>query len=64
MNHQSDQLIGIISAVRKRRNLLIVLRGLAIAVATMAAMLVIAALAAYRFASAPPRSCHCESSLS
>ncbi|MCI0392888.1 MAG: hypothetical protein MOB07_29505 [Acidobacteria bacterium] len=49
MNHQSDQLIGIISAVRKRRNLLTVLRGLAITIAITAAMLVIAALAAYRF---------------
>src|SRR5882672_894075 len=49
MNNRSDQLIGIISAVRKRRNLLIVLRGLAITIAATAAMLVITALAAYRF---------------
>jgi NADH:ubiquinone oxidoreductase subunit K len=49
MNDRSDQLIGIIGAVRKRRNLLIVLRGLAITISTTAAMLVIAALAAYRF---------------
>ena len=27
MNHRSDQLLGVIGAVRKRRNLLIVLRG-------------------------------------
>ncbi|MGH9769964.1 MAG: DUF4175 family protein, partial [Blastocatellia bacterium] len=49
MNHRSDQLLGIISAARKRRNLLIVLRGLAITIAVTAAMLIIAALAAYRF---------------
>ncbi|HEV2669077.1 MAG TPA: DUF4175 family protein, partial [Blastocatellia bacterium] len=49
MNHRSDQLIDVISAVRKRRNLLIVLRGLAITVATTASMLVITGLAAYRF---------------
>src|SRR5262249_5161071 len=49
MNHRSEQLIGIISAARKRRNLLTVLRGLAITIVVTAAMLVIAALAAYRF---------------
>src|SRR5215475_6292327 len=49
MNDRSDQLIGVIGAVRKRRNLLIVLRGLAITIAATAAMLVIAGLAAYRF---------------
>src|SRR5262245_14535012 len=49
MNHQSDQLIGVIGAVRKRRNLLIVLRGLAITIAATAALLVITGLAAYRF---------------
>src|SRR5262245_43182515 len=49
MNHQSDQLVGIISAARKRRNLLIVLRGLAITFTAIAATLIIAALAAYRF---------------
>src|SRR5262245_42105840 len=49
MNNQGDQLFGIISAVRKRRNLLTVMRGLAITIATTAAMLVIAGLAAYRF---------------
>src|SRR5262249_9613629 len=49
MNHRSEQLIGIISAVRKRRNLLTVLRGLAITIVVTAAMLVIAGLAAYRF---------------
>src|SRR5262245_49250693 len=49
MNHRSDQLFSIISAVRKRRNLLIVLRGLAIAIAVTAAMLVITGLAAYRY---------------
>ena len=48
MNHRSDQLLGVIGAVRKRRNLLIVLRG-AITVAATAAMLVITGLAAYRF---------------
>src|SRR5215470_5857403 len=49
MNHRSEQLIDIISAVRKRRNLLIVLRGLAITIVVTAAMLVITGLAAYRF---------------
>src|SRR5262245_54554406 len=49
MNHRSDQLFGVIGAVRKRRNLLIVLRGLAITIAATAAMLVITGLAAYRF---------------
>ncbi len=49
MNHRSDQLSGIISAVRKRRNLLIILRGLAMTIVVTAAMLVIAGLAAYRF---------------
>src|SRR5215475_11652998 len=49
MNHQGNQLSGIISAVRKRRNLLNVLRGLAITIVVTAAMLVIAAFAAYRF---------------
>src|SRR5215475_6715333 len=49
MNNQSDQLTGVISAVRRRRNLLIVLRGLAITIAATAATLLIAALAAYRF---------------
>src|SRR5215510_5835289 len=49
MNHRSEPLIGIISAVRKRRNLLTVLRGLAITIVVTAAMLVIAGLAAYRF---------------
>ncbi|MBO0857079.1 MAG: DUF4175 family protein, partial [Chloracidobacterium sp.] len=49
MNNQSDQLTGVISAVRRRRNLLIVLRGLAITITATAAMLLIAALAAYRF---------------
>src|SRR5262245_40531718 len=49
MNNQGDQLFGIISAVRKRRNLLTVLRGLAITIVATAAMLVIAGLAAYRF---------------
>src|SRR5215813_11846799 len=49
MNHRSDQLSGIISAVRKRRNLLTVLRGLSITIVVTAAMLVIAGLAAYRF---------------
>ena len=49
MNHRSDQLLGVIGAVRKRRNLLIVLRGVAITVVATAAMLVITGLAAYRF---------------
>ncbi|HEY8460717.1 MAG TPA: hypothetical protein VIM99_10075, partial [Blastocatellia bacterium] len=49
MNNRSEQLTGVISAVRRRRNLLIVLRGAAITIAVTAAMLVIAALAAYRF---------------
>jgi uncharacterized protein DUF4175 len=49
MNHRSDQLLGVIGAVRKRRNLLIVLRGLAITIAATAALLVITGLAAYRF---------------
>ncbi|HEY6401420.1 MAG TPA: DUF4175 family protein, partial [Blastocatellia bacterium] len=49
MNNRSEQLTDVISAVRKRRNLLIVLRGAAITIAATAAMLVIAALAAYRF---------------
>ncbi len=49
MNHRSGQLFGIISAARKRRNLLIVLRGLAITIAVTAAMLVITGLAAYRY---------------
>src|SRR5262249_38413636 len=49
MKHRSERLIGIISAVRKRRNLLTVLRGLAITIVVTAAMLVIAGLAAYRF---------------
>ena len=48
MNHQGNQLSGVISAVRKRRNLLTVLRGLAITIVATAAMLVIAAFAAYR----------------
>src|SRR5215470_15718232 len=45
----NDRLTVVIGAVRKRRNLLIVLRGLAITIAATAAMLVIAGLAAYRF---------------
>src|SRR5499426_3417796 len=45
----NDHLIGVIGAVRKRRNLLIVLRGLAITIAATAALLVITGLAAYRF---------------
>src|SRR5262245_11483429 len=49
MTNRSEQLTGVISAVRKRRNLLIVLRGSAITIAATATMLVIAALAAYRF---------------
>src|SRR5262245_54901632 len=49
MNQQSDQLMGIISAVRNRRNLLTVLRGLAITIVVTTAMLLIAAFAAYRF---------------
>src|SRR5215470_2241977 len=49
MNYQGNQLSGIISAVRKRRNLLITLRGLAITIVVTAAMLVITGLAAYRF---------------
>src|SRR5215468_1057611 len=49
MNHRSDQLLGVIGAVRKRRNLLIVLRGMAITIAATAALLVITGLAAYRF---------------
>src|SRR5215475_9607435 len=49
MNNRSDQLTGVINAVRGRRNLLIVLRGLAITIAATAAMLLIAALAAYRY---------------
>src|SRR5262245_47060022 len=49
MNQQGDQLSGIISAVRKRRNLLTVLRGVAITIVVTAAMLLIAAFAAYRF---------------
>src|SRR5215813_15454590 len=54
MNHRSDQLSGIISAVRKRRNLLTVLRGLSITIVVTAAMLVIAGLAAYRFRFSAP----------
>jgi hypothetical protein len=49
MNYQDNQLFGIISAVRKRRNLLTVLRGVAITLAVTAAMLIIAGLAAYRY---------------
>src|SRR5215470_5368090 len=49
MNYRSDQLLGVIGAVRKRRNLLNVLRGLAITVAATAVTLVITGLAAYRF---------------
>src|SRR5262249_9761307 len=45
----NDHLIVVIGAVRKRRNLLIVLRGLAITIAATAALLVITGLAAYRF---------------
>src|SRR5262247_3615380 len=45
----NDHLIGVIGAVRKRRNLLIVLRGLAITIVATAVMLVITGLAAYRF---------------
>src|SRR5262245_15038140 len=54
MNHRSGQLTGIISAVRKRRNLLTVLRGLSITIVVTAAMLVIAGLAAYRFRFSAP----------
>src|SRR5215813_8671099 len=49
MNSQGNQLIGIISAVRKRRNLLLILRGLAITIVVTTAMLVITGLAAYRY---------------
>src|SRR5215470_4519077 len=45
----NDRLTVVIGAVRKRRNLLIVLRGLAITIVVTAAMLVITGLAAYRF---------------
>src|SRR5215813_7023594 len=45
----NDHLIVVIGAVRKRRNLLIVLRGLAMTIAATAALLVITGLAAYRF---------------
>src|SRR5215831_7141176 len=45
----NDHLTVVIGAVRKRRNLLIVLRGLAITIAATAALLVITGLAAYRF---------------
>src|SRR5215475_3411694 len=45
----NDHLTGVIGAVRKRRNLLIVLRGLAMTIAATAALLVITGLAAYRF---------------
>src|SRR5262245_617711 len=45
----NDHLIVVIGAVRKRRNLLIVLRGLAIPTAATAALLFITGLAAYRF---------------
>src|SRR5262247_2533189 len=45
----NDHLTVVIGAVRKRRNLLTVLRGLAITIVVTAAMLVIAAFAAYRF---------------
>ena len=45
----NDHLTGVIGAVRKRRNLLIVLRGLSITNAATAALLVITGLAAYRF---------------
>ncbi len=49
MNYQSEQLFGIISAVRKRRNLLTVLRGAAIAITVTTLMLVLTGMAAYRY---------------
>ncbi|MEP7342445.1 MAG: DUF4175 family protein, partial [Acidobacteriota bacterium] len=49
MAYKSDQLFGIISAVRKRRGLLLTLRGLAITLAVAAALLLLTGFAAYRF---------------
>src|SRR5262245_53245795 len=49
MKNRDNQIFGIISAVRKRRNLLTVLRGGAITLAILAALLMLTGLAAYRY---------------
>ena len=49
MAYQSDQLFGIINAVRKRRTLLLTLRGMAIILAVAAAVLLALGYAAYRY---------------
>jgi len=49
MAYKSDQLFGIINAVRKRRSLLLTLRGLAITLAVAAALLLLTGFAAYRY---------------
>ncbi len=49
MAYQSDQLFGIINAVRKRRNWLLTLRGLAITMAVAAVLLLLTGLAAYKY---------------
>jgi uncharacterized protein DUF4175 len=49
MNNRENQIFWIISAVRKRRNLLTVIRGGAISLAILAALLLLTGLAAYRY---------------
>ncbi|MBL8191710.1 MAG: hypothetical protein JNK38_27070, partial [Acidobacteria bacterium] len=49
MAYQSDQLFGIINAVRKRRTLLLTLRGAAITLAVAAVLLLALGYAAYRY---------------
>src|SRR5689334_8202200 len=49
MAYKSDQLFGIINTVRKRRGLLLALRGLAVTLAVAAGLLLVTGLAAYRY---------------
>ncbi|HMY74800.1 MAG TPA: hypothetical protein PLQ88_23475, partial [Blastocatellia bacterium] len=49
MDYQGNQLFGIINAVRKRRNWLLTLRGLAVTLAVAAGLLLLTGLAAYRY---------------
>jgi hypothetical protein len=49
MNYYGDHLFGIIQSVRKRRNLMTLLRGAAVTIAITAILLILTGLTAYRY---------------